>query len=586
MEYPQLVVSASHLCKTFSSALANQPVHALSDLTLSIYDGQMTALIGPDGAGKTTLIRLFCGLMAPTSGSLSVLGLDTATHAQDIQAAISYMPQRFGLYENLSVQENLDLYADLHGIPQDIRKKRFDELLDMTALAPFTSRLVGNLSGGMKQKLGLVCTLVRTPQLLLLDEPTAGVDPLSRRELWHILQHLVTEEHISVIVSTSYMEEAARCQQIFLLHQGRILTSGAPKDLLSCACHRCFSVKPPAAVPARLLQSLLLKDKDKVWDAVPEGGRVRFCVRSTQSLPNLTIFQQFPNLTVAPERERLEDSVMIQLRQADEATGTESVPMPSTTIGLDKNAPIDIEVRSLCRRFGHFTAVADTSFSVHRGEIFGLLGPNGAGKSTTFRMLCGLLPASSGYLSVAGVDLRHSRSQARAKVGYVAQKFSLYATLSVQENLEFFGRAYGLRGKKLHDRISAVVDQLGLHQCVHQTAGDLPNGYKQRLSMAAALLHEPRILFLDEPTSGIDPLARRTFWQQITALAASGTTVIITTHFMEEAEYCDHILIQDQGRMIAFGTPEEIRRRGYGHSMNDAFIHIVEEMRRNEVTSQ
>lgn len=586
MEYPQLVVSASHLCKTFSSALANQPVHALSDLTLSIYDGQMTALIGPDGAGKTTLIRLFCGLMAPTSGSLSVLGLDTATHAQDIQAAISYMPQRFGLYENLSVQENLDLYADLHGIPQDIRKKRFDELLDMTALAPFTSRLVGNLSGGMKQKLGLVCTLVRTPQLLLLDEPTAGVDPLSRRELWHILQHLVTEEHISVIVSTSYMEEAARCQQIFLLHQGRILTSGAPKDLLSCACHRCFSVKPPAAVPARLLQSLLLKDKDKVWDAVPEGGRVWFCVRSTQSLPNLTIFQQFPNLTVAPERERLEDSVMIQLRQADEATGTESVPMPSTTIGLDKNAPIDIEVRSLCRRFGHFTAVADTSFSVHRGEIFGLLGPNGAGKSTTFRMLCGLLPASSGYLSVAGVDLRHSRSQARAKIGYVAQKFSLYATLSVQENLEFFGRAYGLRGKKLHDRISAVVDQLGLHQCVHQTAGDLPNGYKQRLSMAAALLHEPRILFLDEPTSGIDPLARRTFWQQITALAASGTTVIITTHFMEEAEYCDHILIQDQGRMIAFGTPEEIRRRGYGHSMNDAFIHIVEEMRRNEVTSQ
>lgn len=585
MEYPQLVVSASHLCKTFSAALANQPVHALSDLTLSVYDGQMTALIGPDGAGKTTLIRLFCGLMAPTSGSLSVLGLDTTTHAQDIQAAISYMPQRFGLYENLSVQENLDLYADLHGVPQAIRKKRFAELLDMTALAPFTARLAGNLSGGMKQKLGLVCTLVRTPQLLLLDEPTAGVDPLSRRELWHILQHLVTEEHISVIVSTSYMEEAARCQQIFLLHQGRILTSGAPKDLLSCARHRCFSVKPPTAIPARLLQSLLLQDKDKVWDAVPEGGRVRFCVSSTQSIPNLTIFQQFPNLTVTPERERLEDSVMIQLRQADEATGTESIPMPSTTIGLNKNAPIDIEVRSLCRRFGHFTAVADTSFSVHRGEIFGLLGPNGAGKSTTFRMLCGLLPASSGYLSVAGVDLRHSRSQARAKVGYVAQKFSLYATLSVQENLEFFGRAYGLRGKKLHDRISAVVDQLGLHQRFHQTAGDLPNGYKQRLSMAAALLHKPRILFLDEPTSGIDPLARRTFWQQITALAASGTTVIITTHFMEEAEYCDHILIQDQGRMIAFGTPEEIRRCGYGHSMNDAFIHIVEEMRRNEVTS-
>ena len=244
---------------------------------------------------------------------------------------------------------------------------------------------------------------------------------------------------------------------------------------------------------------------------------------------------------------------------------------------------MDIEVKNLVRRFGDFTAVDNTSFQVHEGEIFGLLGPNGAGKSTTFKMLCGLLPASSGELSVAGVNLRTARAAARANVGYVAQKFSLYGMLTVRENLEFFGGAYGLPRQKIRERIKEVLSQFGLSGAEDRMAGDLPGGYKQRLSMAAALLHEPKILFLDEPTSGIDPPARRIFWRQITALAAKGTTVIITTHFMDEAEYCDRIMIQDQGKMLILGTPEEVRNRGGKNlTMNEAFIAIVENSRREE----
>ena len=272
-----------------------------------------------------------------------------------------------------------------------------------------------------------------------------------------------------------------------------------------------------------------------------------------------------------------------------EAAGTdgETVSQPVNTLsGKPHGRERIIEVHDLVRRFGDFTAVDHTSFNVYKGEIFGLLGPNGAGKSTTFRMLCGLLPASSGTASVAGVNLRTARAQARAHIGYVAQKFSLYGTLSVKENLFFFGGAYGLPFRQIQERIEAVTRQFGLEAVADADADTLPGGYKQRLSMAAALLHNPPILFLDEPTSGIDPLARRTFWRQITALASEGTTVIITTHFMEEAEYCDRMMIQDQGRMIAIGTPDEIRHQG-GDSptMNEAFIHIVEAGRRRQETS-
>ena len=585
----EYVVTTENLTKVFPQKNGT-PVTALEPLNVQVKKGVLSALIGPDGAGKTTFMRLIAGLMLPTDGHLTVLGKNVAETPQSVQDELSYMPQKFGLYEDLSVEENMNLYADLHGIPKDIRPERFDRLLTMTGLSPFTKRLAGKLSGGMKQKLGLACTLVRSPSLLLLDEPTVGVDPLSRRELWEILKSLVENDPISILVNTSYMDEAEMCADVFVMNRGRILMHGAPVDIRALAKNLCFSVQPPESVPTRVLQSLLLDDSEHIIDAVPDGGRVHFITRGTEQSPVLDDF----SLTAEAVPERLEDGFMLLMHKDLEEHPDLASPQMSKhddkilraqkRITAEEGLPVDIEVKNLVRKFGDFTAVANTSFSVHQGEIFGLLGPNGAGKTTTFRMLCGLLPATSGYLNVAGVDLSVSRTKAREKLGYVAQKFSLYGNLSVFENLRFFGGAYGLSGETLKKRINEVIDEFSLHGRENDAAESLPGGYKQRLSMAAALMHKPKILFLDEPTSGIDPLARRQFWRQITDLSAHGTTIIITTHFMEEAEYCDRIMIQDQGRLFALGSPEDIREElGLKHApMNEVFITIVENGRKEE----
>ena len=564
------IIEAKGLSKVFVLKDGKQ-VTALGGIDLSVPEGQLTALVGPDGAGKTTLMRLVCGLMTKTDGSLQVAGLDVTQRPQAVQDLLSYMPQKFGLYEDLTVQENLDLYADLHGVTQDTRQQRFRHLLEMTELAPFTERLAGKLSGGMKQKLGLACTLVRSPRL--------------RRELWQILQQLVREERLSVLVSTAYMEEAARCEKVYVLNHGHFLKGGTPAKLREVAAGMCYKVTPPEGMPLRSLQSRLLAEKS-VIDAVPSGGVVRFITRG-----NPVELKPLARLSLTAEaiEPRLEDGFMTLLKEDVQEQGGPAVQTAAASSGQMGTfsersrvaAPVEIEVHDLVRRFGDFTAVSHTSFSVHRGEVFGLLGPNGAGKTTTFRMLCGLLPATSGKISVAGVNLRTARIEARAKVGYVAQKFSLYSSLSVYENLRFFGGAYGLYGAHLYARIQAVLREFHLQDVADHAAGSLPGGYKQRLSMAAALIHKPEILFLDEPTSGIDPLARRTFWQKITALSERGTTIIITTHFMEEAEYCDRFMIQDHGRMLVLGSPEEIRQRMRlpDATMDDIFVAIVEQAR-------
>ncbi|KQZ39942.1 ATP-binding cassette domain-containing protein [Duganella sp. Root1480D1] len=573
------VLSGRGLSRHFNVKGAAAPVEAVRDVSLEVASGALTALVGPDGAGKTTLLRMAAGLLAPSGGNLSVLGIDVAARPQEVQDRISYMPQRFGLYEDLSVQENMDLYADLHGVPAHVRRKRFARLLHMTDLAQFTSRPAGKLSGGMKQKLGLACTLVRLPELLLLDEPTVGVDPLSRRELWEIVQQLVDEERLSVIVSTSYMDEAERCQQVFVMHEGRLLASGAPGELRSRAEGLCFTAMPRAGESARGLQARLIDARELVVDAVPEGGHVRFIRRPDAS--DGAVARLLDGLPAKPAPARLEDGFMMLLRAAppSPAAAVEHRAFQETGKVAANGEPM-IEVRDLVRKFGDFTAVASTSFSVARGEIFGLLGPNGAGKTTTFRMLCGLLPASSGFLQVAGVNLRHARAQARAKVGYVSQKFALYGNLTVRENLDFFGGAYGLYGKRLEQRTSQVLDEFQLRGQEHMPSGQLPGGFKQRLAMATGLLHEPEVLFLDEPTSGADPLARREFWRRITTLSEQGVTIVVTTHFMEEAEYCDRIVIQDAGKLLAIGTPREVRAQaGNAGNMEKAFIAIVEKNR-------
>ncbi|WP_422823427.1 ATP-binding cassette domain-containing protein [Variovorax rhizosphaerae] len=571
---------ATHVHRQFD-VKGRAPVVALDDLSITVPTGSLTALVGPDGSGKTTLLRLAAGLLRPDSGTLQVLGIDVAKDPQAVQDRISYMPQRFGLYEDLSVQENLDLYSDLHGVSHAVRRERYARLLEMTDLARFTSRLAGKLSGGMKQKLGLACTLVRSPELLLLDEPTVGVDPLSRRELWEIVQQLVDAEHLSVIVSTAYLDEAERCAQVFVMRESRLVAEGTPAQIRDNAKDLCFVAKPKAGTHARTLQARLLDAPEAVIDAVPEGGEVRFIRR-----PNVdaaAVESLLDGAKVAPVPARLEDGFMVLLRtqQANAQASRNSTATPVASLPAADKQEVVIEVKDLVRKFDDFVAVASTSFDVRRGEIFGLLGPNGAGKTTTFRMLCGLLPASSGFLQVAGVNLRHARAQARAKIGYVSQKFALYGNLTVAENLSFFGGAYGLRGKRLAERMRAVLQEFELAGQEDATSGQLPGGFKQRLAMATSLLHEPEILFLDEPTSGTDPMARREFWRRITALAAAGVTIIITTHFMEEAEYCDRIVIQDAGKLLAIGTPEEVRSRAgtQAANMEDAFIGIVEQAR-------
>lgn len=603
---PPHVVVAQDLNKIFkASAKGEADVHALNQLNFSFKTGQLTALVGPDGAGKTTLLRMIAGLYPPSSGSLTVLGIDVAKHPQQVQNRISYMPQRFGLYEDLSVQENLNLYADLHGVPQDVRQERFARLLKITDLSQFTQRPAGKLSGGMKQKLGLACTLVRSPDLLLLDEPSVGVDPLSRRDLWQIIQQLVQEENLSVIISTAYMDEAERCADVYIMYEGQVLQQGTPQALTQQVQGYSWQVQPPQGMKARVLQAHLLDQRKYIVDAVPKGDAVRFITDQPYSALPQDIL---PTGAEAKPREAdLEDAFMYLLHQEQQKQHKKSQNLSDKNKGSDLEQPLTeglisttqhppnsqddastlkqdsqpvIAVKDLVRTFGDFTAVASTTFSVQRGEIFGLLGPNGAGKTTTFRMLCGLLPASSGVLEVAGMNLRHARAQARAKIGYVSQKFALYGNLSVLDNLKFFGGAYGLYGKKLQQQIDRALKQFELHP--HAKSGELPNGFKQRLSMAAALLHQPEIVFLDEPTSGIDPLARRSFWYTIGELANQGITIIVTTHFMEEAEYCDRIAIQDAGKMLALGPPNDVRKQaglGAHDDMNSAFIAIVEQAR-------
>jgi ABC-2 type transport system ATP-binding protein len=570
-----------HVRKSFKRE-TGEAVLALDDVSFRLRPGGLAALVGPDGGGKTTLIRLMAGLLRADTGSVQVLGIDAASDPQAIQSRISYMPQQFGLYEDLTVRENLDLYSDMHGVLQKERQTRYLRLMAMTGLEPFQKRLAGQLSGGMKQKLGLACTLVRSPELLLLDEPTVGVDPLSRRELWAIIRRLI-KEGLTVLLSSSDPDEADSCERVLVLNGGKSLIDAPPADVSRLALGRTFLAQPPQGTRAREFQARLLAEPT-VIDAVPESGEVRLVCKGVPA-----------GIAAQATPARFEDGFMVLLHQAGgaqaggaQAGGAQAAERPAAAVpepaigGVSGDAVV--EVHDLVRRFGKFIAVDHVSFNVKRGEIFGLLGPNGAGKTTTFRMLCGLLPATAGRLQVAGVDVRQARASARQHLGYVAQKFSLYGQLTVGENLNFFARAYGLERDQKRERVAWALTQFKLEPFVHLPAAQLPGGFKQRLAMAAALMHRPELLFLDEPTSGADPFARREFWQRITALAATGVTVIVTTHFMAEAEYCDRALILDGGTVLAQGTPAELRALAGAHpgrvaTMEDAFIAIVEKAR-------
>ncbi len=546
----------------------------IHDISFDVKAGSLVALVGADGAGKTTLMRTAAGLLKPQEGDVCLFGENLYQNLNRLQAECGYMPQQFGLYADLSVRENLLLYADLFGLTDKAREARFKELLSMTGLAPFTERLAGKLSGGMKQKLGLACALLNRPKLLLLDEPSVGVDPLSRKELWRILIDSARTELMTVVVATTYMDEASLCDQVLVLEDGKLVLSDTPQAIAEHACGLVFAVNPADGEKVRDLQAGLLDDTECVLDAVPEAGSVRVLVREKGQSVAL---QERLRRELTALNPRLEDGYLV-LRSRNEAPRAYSV-IHSQFSPSSSSAPL-VRAHDLVRRFGDFVAVDRTSFDVFPGEIFGLLGPNGAGKTTTFKMLCGLLTVTSGELEVAGIDIKKDREAAREQLGYMSQKFALYGDLSVRQNMTFFAQAYGLFDQKMQERIAALSREFHLNDVLDRQAKTLSGGIKQRLAMAVALLHNPKILFLDEPTSGADVPTRRQFWRWMTALSAAGTTIIVTTHFMEEAQYCDRLLIQDGGKPLIVGTPEAVR--GDSRSMDEAFIRVVKTFRDHE----
>ena len=546
---------------------------AIADITTSIFGGGITGLVGPDGAGKTTLLRLILGLLKPNAGTIKVCDLDPITQATALRDVVSYMPQRFGLYEDLTVFENLSLYADLRGVTGQQRLATFDRLLVFTGLGSFTSRLAGALSGGMKQKLGLACALIRSPRLLLLDEPSVGVDPISRRDLWRMVQ-LLTAEGIGIVWSTAYLEEAERCARVLLLNDGKLIYEGVPAELTRRMAGRVFQVRNAGEKRRAVLVSAA--KRSDVIDVVVQGSNVRIAMASGAAPLSPKEFVDAPGLEIVGVAPRFEDAFVDLL-------GSKSPAVSSLTTAPDRSRSTEpvIVATELTRRYGSFTAADRISFSIGKGEIFGLLGPNGAGKSTTFKMLCGLLRPTSGRAMVAGLDVVAQTSAARNRLGYMAQKFSLYGDLSVAQNLNFFSGVYGLSGGRQSAAVKRVTEAFGLKRYLDTNAGTLPAGYKQRLALSCAIMHEPPVLFLDEPTSGVDPLTRREFWAHINALVQGGVTIMVTTHFLEEAEYCDRIALVYRGRVIATGSPDDLKDKVRNHALadptlEDAFVALVE----------
>ncbi|HHN5524414.1 TPA: ATP-binding cassette domain-containing protein [Klebsiella aerogenes] len=547
---------------------------AVAPLNCTIHSGYVTGLVGPDGAGKTTLMRMLAGLLKPDEGSASVIGFDPLKDDGALHAALGYMPQKFGLYEDLTVMENLNLYADLRSVTGEARKKIFERLLEFTSLGPFTGRLSGKLSGGMKQKLGLACTLVGDPKVLLLDEPGVGVDPISRRELWQMV-HELAGDGMLILWSTSYLDEAEQCRDVLLMNEGKLLYQGEPKALTQTMAGRSFLVSSPQENNRRLLQRAL--KLPQISDGVIQGKSVRLILKKAARIDEVQQNGNMPPLQVAETAPRFEDAFIDLLGGA----GTAESPLGEIIHHVDGNKDETvIEARSLTKKFGDFAATDHVDFQVKRGEIFGLLGPNGAGKSTTFKMMCGLLVPTDGKALVLGMDLKVSSGKARQHLGYMAQKFSLYGNLSVEQNLRFFSGVYGLRGRAQNEKIARMSDAFGLKSIAGHAADELPLGYKQRLALACSLMHEPDILFLDEPTSGVDPLTRREFWLHINSMVDKGVTVMVTTHFMDEAEYCDRIGLVYHGKLIASGTPDALKAQAANDSqadptMEQAFITLI-----------
>ena len=492
-------IEVSHISKSYGK------VQALSDVSFSVGKGEVFGLIGPDGAGKTSLYRILCTLLLADEGTVMVDGFDVVKQMKDIRRRVGYMPGRFSLYQDLTVEENLTFFATLFGTTVE---EGYDSIKAIySQIERFKDRKAGALSGGMKQKLALSCALVHSPSVLFLDEPTTGVDPVSRKELWEMLS-MLKERDITIVASTPYLDEVRRCERVAFLSEGHVMGIDKPEIIL-----------------------------DRFKDIFNPSGITR----------------------------KQEDSKMVA-RQKEDESKSEYV----------------IEVEHLVKAFGTFHAVDDISFTVKRGEIFGFLGANGAGKTTAMHMLTGLNQPTSGTGTVAGFDIRTEHEQIKRNIGYMSQKFSLYEDLTVAENIRLFGGIYGMRDDEIKTKTETLLRQLKFEEHKNDLVGSLPLGWKQKLAFSVSIFHEPAIVFLDEPTGGVDPATRRQFWELIYDAASRGITVFVTTHYMDEAEYCDRISIMVDGKISAMGTPDELKRNLNQPDMDHVFTYLAREAKRGD----
>ncbi|MDR0695297.1 MAG: ATP-binding cassette domain-containing protein [Holosporales bacterium] len=576
------MIEITNLTKTFERG----KVTALTDVSCELQSGKLIGFIGPDGSGKTTLIRIIAGILTPDSGEIVVDGQPLDIYETrdkeklqigDYQRVTSYMPQKFGLYEDLSVIENLTLYAQLRGLSGDEMHKAFEKVLDLVKLGNFQDRLAGNLSGGMKQKLGLACSLLRKPKILILDEPSVGVDPISRKDLIRMVNTML-DNHTTVLWSTAYLDEAEDLDHVVLLHDGKVTYEGCPHNAKQTVNGRVF-LFGGVTEKKRLFSSELLRT-DGIIDSVIVGKNIKVITRDR------SIEEIYQEVSLRHEDLKKPTPLVPIFEDAciDILGGIQEKESPVTEYVKDlsfSGHDTVVEAMGLTKKFGNFTAAENISFSVKRGKIFGLLGPNGSGKSTTFKMLCGLLRQNAGTAKIVGIDISNMGSDAKLNIGYMAQKFSLYPVLSVRHNLEFASGAYRLSGKRRRDAVNKMIEIFHLGSLQNSNAGSLSLGFKQRLALACAIIHKPPVLFLDEPTSGVDPITRKEFWMHINAMVMCGVSTIVTTHFMDEAENCDEIALIYNGKIRAHGTPDELKslcKEEKNPTLNHVFVKIVKEV--------
>ena len=473
-------------------------VQALCDVSFAVGKGEVFGLIGPDGAGKTSMFRILCSLLLPDAGTAVVDGYDVVKQMREVRSRVGYMPGKFSLYQDLTIEENLNFFATLFGTTV---AEGYDSIKAIySQIERFKDRKAGALSGGMKQKLALSCALVHQPSVLFLDEPTTGVDPVSRKELWEMLL-MLKESGITIVASTPYLDEVRCCERVAFLDQGKVRGIGTPDDILT----------------------------------------------------------QFASIFNPPGIDKSE-GLKVKSEESDNV----------------------IEVEHLVKAFGSFHAVDDISFSVKRGEIFGFLGANGAGKTTAMHMLTGLNQPTSGTGRVVGFDIRTEYEQIKCHIGYMSQRFSLYEDLTVAENIRLFAGIYGMKDDEIRRKTDELMERLQFTEHKNDLVGSLPLGWKQKLAFSVSIFHEPGVVFLDEPTGGVDPATRRQFWELIYDAARRGITVFVTTHYMDEAEYCDRISIMVDGKISALGTPDELKQRFHQPDMDHVFTYLARQATRSD----